>query len=370
MIHGNLHAEPIMPITPFELLADRKVHYELRLDPVIVDGIAELQSEQSAIARTVQDLEDRRLQSIAKSKANWSEIRAKLSDAQNSRLASLAAQSFSHRSLLIDSVRDALNLNDQQREIVEKAIADLERDTKQSLPAQGSDVPATAKPIKAAVDETLRALVDGELSERLTRLRGTPFAFTLYGQVELKSAVRMHSMGILAALVSLPDVQRELQISASNRMRLKQIIEDDTALAIALFENVPPIDSADQPSVTELNAWRETAQELLRMRKQLEISLVDMLAPEQRVRLVGLLIQVAGSQAIVLSDSARLSLGLSDEQSAKLKDICNTNLNSVKFATITGQVVSDSRAIDALLSESQTQKLESMKGAPLLVYPN
>ena len=367
-VHSDLGFELVFPRSTLPLLADRKVQYELELDQTAVKQVKELLSEQTAIDRDPTDRETRRANWIAKADAACDAIQEQLSETQRERLVGLAVQRFGHRSFLIGCVRDAMLLDADQRKAIEKSISELEPF---GFPGQGAIVgqePLSAKLLRATVDCKLNELNGGALRDRMTQIQGEPFFFTLAGQVELTNNVSMNPLGLVAAVVSYPEVQKELKLSRADQRKLAELIKEKSALVVAQIEKLPPLDTNSATSEPSSSPWKGTAVELLQLRARFEESLLQMLDPEQKTRLARIMIQVFGAKALALTNVATTEIELSEKQLRKLEQLRSSNLDSDNFSVIIGQSMAAGSGVDSFLSESQLRRLEQIQSKPVMVF--
>ena len=367
-VHSDLGFELVFPRSTLPLLADRKVQYELELDQAAVKQVRELLSEQIAIDRDPTDRETRRANWIAKADAACDAIHDQLSETKRGRLVGLAVQRYGHRSLLIGCVRDAMLLDADQRRAIEKSISELEP---LGLLRQGAIVgqePLSAQSLKATVECKLNELNAGALRDRMTQVQGEPFCFTLAGQVELKTNVSMNPLGLVAAVVSYPEVQKELKLSRADQRKLAELMKEQSALVVAQIEKLPPLDTASAASEPSSSPWKGTAAELLQLRSRFEESLLQMLDREQKTRLARIMIQVYGVEALALTNVATTVVELSEEQLRKREQLRSSNLDSVNFAVIIGQSMAAGSGVDGILSESQLRRLEQIQSRPVMVF--
>ena len=219
--------------------------------------------------------------------------------------------------------------------------------------------------LRKQANALLTEVASGATQKRVDELKGDLFSFNLPGMVAPEEFGGGHPLGPLADLLRRPAVQQELRLSGSVTEAIDQFLEmksREVTAAIGTLE----VDLSPNPSPLVVKAWGEAYRSIEVRRQELELECAKRLTASQNSRLQQILFQSLGSQALLVSASACDALELTAQQREDLQQVKERLAKSQNFSNLICKSLRSTDDVSVLLSETQREKLQSLKGAAIL----
>lgn len=265
--------------------------------------------------------------------------------------------------MLTDIVQEQLKLDEHQlksianaREFLEESVA-LRNSSTANTPESREKYAA----LRLQANRLLTEVVSDKVQERADELCGDLLSFSLPGMITPEGLESRHSLGPLADLLRQPAVQQELRLSLSVTEAIDSFLEiksRDVNDVVASLD----LDLSNQPSAQLLDAWWDAYRRIAVIRLELERECAKSLTAAQNSRLQQLLFQSLGPQVLLVSESAREALELTEQQLEDLRQIEQERAKSLNFANLLCNSVRRAADVGVLLSDQQRGKLQSLKG--------